>query len=331
MSNPIISVVMPVYNGGKYLKEAIDSILNQTLTNFEFIIINDGSTDNTEEIILSYDDERIFYVKNKTNLQIVKTLNKGIDLAKGKYIARMDADDISLPKRFEKQFRFMEEYPDIDVCGSYVKTIGSRQLIWRYPVSSQFIKVACLFFSPIAHPSVFGRTVFFQSNRYNFDYQKAEDFKLWTSNIYKTNFSNIPEVLVNYRLHDSQTGEKYSDVQLQISNVIRKEMLGYLGVTYTDEELDTHIKISRYKYVDMYIAEEWLCKLKDTNKRSNAFDEESFEIFINDKWWWVVNNSTHRGLEIFLYYCRSNTIRLHRKKWLHFIKFFMKCLIRYSS
>ena len=108
MSKPLVSVLMAVYNGEKYLLEAIESILNQTYTNFEFLIINDGSTDSTEEIILSYSDQRIRYIKNEQNLKLIASLNKGLDLAKGKYIARMDADDISLPDRLEKQVNFLE-------------------------------------------------------------------------------------------------------------------------------------------------------------------------------------------------------------------------------
>jgi len=115
---PAVSVVMPVYNGEKYLRESIDSILNQTYTDYEFIIVNDGSNDKTEEIILSYNDNRIRYIKNEKNLQIVKSLNRGIELAKGRYIARMDADDISLPRRFEKQITFMENNLEIGVCGT---------------------------------------------------------------------------------------------------------------------------------------------------------------------------------------------------------------------
>ena len=112
MKNPLVSILMPVYNSEKYLREAIKSILNQTFTNFELIIINDGSTDNSLKIIKSFKDNRIKIIKNKGNLGLIKTLNKGIDLAQGKYIARMDADDIAMPKRLEKQIAFFNENPD---------------------------------------------------------------------------------------------------------------------------------------------------------------------------------------------------------------------------
>ena len=112
---PLITVLMPVYNGEKYLQQAIESILKQTFTDFEFLIINDGSTDNSENIILSYDDSRIRYIKNEENLRLIRTLNKGIELAKGKYIARMDCDDISLPYRFEKQLKEFQNNPHLDM------------------------------------------------------------------------------------------------------------------------------------------------------------------------------------------------------------------------
>ena len=117
---PVISVIMPVYNTKeKFLREAVESILNQTFTDFEFIIINDGSDSITEDIILSYKDLRIKYLKNEQNLGIVQSLNKAVKTAKGKYIARMDADDISMPHRLEKQYEFMENHPQCGVCGTY--------------------------------------------------------------------------------------------------------------------------------------------------------------------------------------------------------------------
>ena len=124
MTSATVTVLMPVYNGEMYLREAIDSILHQTFTDFEFLIINDGSTDNSETIILSYDDSRIRYEKNDSNLKLIATLNKGIELAKGKYIVRMDADDISIPDRIEKQVAFLEKNPDVGICGSWFTAFG---------------------------------------------------------------------------------------------------------------------------------------------------------------------------------------------------------------
>ena len=134
MKSPQISVVMPAYNAEKYITEAIDSILFQTFKDFEFIIINDASTDSTKDIIESYKDPRIKLVNNEQNKGVAKSLNIGISVACGKYIARMDADDIALPERFQKQFDFMEQHPNIDVCGSWAKKTGNENEIINNPV-----------------------------------------------------------------------------------------------------------------------------------------------------------------------------------------------------
>ena len=124
IKTPKITVLMPVYNGEKYLKESIESILKQTFRDFEFLIINDTSTDESEKIIRSFKDSRIKLIKNEKNIGLTKSLNKGLDLAKGEYMARMDADDISLPKRLEIQVAFMDKNPKIGVIGAWAKVIG---------------------------------------------------------------------------------------------------------------------------------------------------------------------------------------------------------------
>ncbi|MFN5442865.1 MAG: glycosyltransferase family 2 protein, partial [Crocinitomicaceae bacterium] len=152
---PDVSVVMPVYNGEQYLKEAIESILSQTYVNFEFIIINDGSEDNSEEIILSYNDPRIVYIKNLENLKLIKTLNIGFSKAKGKYIARMDADDISLPRRLEKQVDYLERNPDIGVLGTGVFLKGEKEISkLLYHTDDKSLRFALAFYCPFIHPSV---------------------------------------------------------------------------------------------------------------------------------------------------------------------------------
>ena len=126
MRNPKITVLMPVYNGEKYLREAIGSILNQTFNDFEFLIINDSSTDSTREIILSYDDTRIRLEDNEKNIGLTHSLNKGLRLAKGKYVARMDADDISLPDRLEKQLAVIENNTDVSIVACWIDIIDKN-------------------------------------------------------------------------------------------------------------------------------------------------------------------------------------------------------------
>lgn len=329
MTKPIISVVMPVYNGEKYLREAIDSILNQTYNNFEFIILNDGSTDKTEEIILSYDDTRIVYVKNEENLQIVKTLNKGVSLAKGKYIARMDADDISQPDRFKKQIQFMEHNPDVGVCGTWVKTFGDTVTNWAYPTESSELYVSLLFYTPIAHPSVIIRKVIFNKFMYEQSYNKAEDYKLWVDISKKYKIVNIPFFLLRYRLHSSQTGAVNNQYQLNITNKIRKEVLSDFGLIYEEQEFNTHVAISHYQIIDLFEAEKWLVKIITHNKRVNYFSHEFLIKIITRHWFYIVNQHTDKGLGIFIHYLFRSSLPI-KKSLISSVKLFVKCFTQYN-
>ncbi len=127
---PKISVVLPVYNSEKYIAEAVQSILDQTFTDFELLIINDASTDGTLQILESFKDDRLKIINNPTNLKVVKSLNKGLELAQGEFIARMDADDIAYPQRFEKQIAYFKKYPQVDVCGTWVQAFGDDNFIF---------------------------------------------------------------------------------------------------------------------------------------------------------------------------------------------------------
>ena len=212
MNSPMISVIMPVYNGEKYLIEAIESILNQTYKDFEFIILNDGSTDKTEEIILSYQDPRIVYVKNDENLQIVETLNKGIELAKGKYIARMDADDISLPDRFEKQINIFKKQSYIGAVFATViliDTTGEILQNWEADQNciehTQFAKILPKM-NCFAHPSLMIDASLLKEYQYNVFPKYAEDYNLWLRLFSDgVKFYKINEPLVYYRIHHTST------------------------------------------------------------------------------------------------------------------------------
>ena len=240
MTEPIVSVVMPVYNGSQYLREAIDSILNQTFKDFELIIVNDGSTDNSEDIILSYKDPRLCYIKNEKNSGICITLNKGLDYAHGKYIARMDCDDISLPERFKKQVDYLERHQNIGAIGTDIITFGEG-LDERYFdfVHDQYgCKAGLLFATCFAHPTVMLRTSIINEHKLRYDdaYRGLEDFELWYRLSKYSDIANLPEALVKYRLHKSQVTQ---NVTKQVSDMEKKflrDRFLYYG-TFTDKEL----------------------------------------------------------------------------------------------
>jgi glycosyltransferase involved in cell wall biosynthesis len=228
ISNPLVSVVMPVYNSENYIVEAIESILNQTYKNFEFIIINDGSTDKTLDIIKKYakKDKRIKVVNNEKNLKICKSLNKGILLSKGKYIARADGDDISLKNRFKEQIEFLEKNKDVGVVGGYMQIFngetGKNISIRRYETDDKKLKKNIFFYSPLSHPTVvFRKEVFNKLGMYDENYHDCEDLELWFRIGSKYKFANIPKILIKYRYHpNSITVRKIRRMEI-LSNKLR--------------------------------------------------------------------------------------------------------------
>ena len=210
---PRVSVLMPVYKTkNEFLIEAIDSILAQTFSDFEFLILDDCPTDNREHIVLSYNDNRIKYIKNDTNLGITPSRNKLLEMARGEYIAVMDHDDVSLPNRFEKQVAYLDEHKDIGVVGSFIhKIVGKKDV--KLPVEDRDIKSGLMMKCVIVHPaSMIRKSVLTENNiHYEEHYSPSEDYKLYCKLIDYTNFYNIPEVLFNYRDHKNNTSRNQFD------------------------------------------------------------------------------------------------------------------------
>lgn len=192
-----VTILMPAYNSSEpEFRQAIESILNQTFKDFEFLIINDGSTNNVESVVLSYKDPRIHYKKNPSNLGIIKTLNRGLELAQGKYIARLDSDDYSYPTRLEKQFEFMEKNPDIAVLGTFVE--GRLNTPIKPEDVTLIQRYVC---GLITHSSVMIRKSVLDEHNLKYDKNclHAEDFKLWSDISQYSKLAIYPEVLTYYR------------------------------------------------------------------------------------------------------------------------------------
>jgi glycosyltransferase involved in cell wall biosynthesis len=241
MNTPKLTVLMPVYNCEPYLREAIDSILQQTFSDFEFLIINDASTDASEEIILSYTDPRIKYVKNDVNLRLVGTLNRGLDLIATPYMVRMDGDDVSTPDRLQKLFSYMESNPDIGVCGSFIETFGNDNTVWKYDEDDEMIRPCIFYKSMIGHASAIFRMSVLNENgiRYSERHIHMEDRVMWLSLFHITKFHNLQEVLYKYRILEHnvtvmnrnsriERSEKYfSEVFLSLDLKCNKDLLRF--------------------------------------------------------------------------------------------------------
>jgi glycosyltransferase involved in cell wall biosynthesis len=208
---PKVSVVMPAYNAAAYLDEAIRSILNQTFRDFEFIIVNDGSWDDTNSILDKYQklDSRI-RVYHQENQGMISALNRGCRLARSQYIARMDADDISFTNRLERQVEYIEKHPHIGILGSWIciEKNGSVARSWRPPTSPKILKWTLFFGVCVAHPSVLMRRQLIEHlNFYRAEATHAEDVDLWLRASSITEFGNVPEVLLKYRVWEGSTSQ----------------------------------------------------------------------------------------------------------------------------
>lgn len=238
----LISILLPVYNSEKTISETINSLLCQTVQDFELIIINDASNDSSEDVIMSYSDTRIRYYRNEKNMGLIYTLNRGIRLAEGKYIARMDSDDIALPTRLEKQLEVMEKYPEIIVCGTGIETFGNvnkrRKIL--YPEHDKQLKECLIRRSCFAHPTVLIRRSVLVNNNLCYDkgYRHAEDYKLWIDLSDFGAFYNIPEVLLYYRMSETQITSSHKEEVANISKYCRRE---YISKLFKDDVLDKEI------------------------------------------------------------------------------------------
>ena len=244
-SRPMLSVLMPVYNAEQYLIESIESVLAQSYLDFEFIIINDGSCDNSEEIILGFPDARIRYFNNTKNLGVIEALNYGLQLARGKYVARMDADDIAISTRFERQIQYLEDNPEVTMVGSFIETIEPSPTIISYPTDAKAVAGELYFHCCIAHPTLMMRMKTIRSRGIFYpQVPSAEDYGLYMSLMPGVKIENIPAVLLRYRLHAHQISTRFSAQQAKSSRMVRESFFArLLSRPVDDGEASIHQKV----------------------------------------------------------------------------------------
>lgn len=252
MNNPLVSVLMPCYNAEEHVEQALNSILGQTYSNIEVIAINDCSKDNTGTILhsIAKKDNRVKVIENEENLKLIRTLNKGISLCKGEYIARMDADDIALPQRLEKEVAFLEENRDHDIVSSlflaFHSDSPSKKTLHYNPLKHEDLRAYMLFKSGICHPAVMIRKRVFSELGLKFetDYLHVEDYAFWSKAIYETKIANIGEPLLLYRVHQQQVSSLHEDLQLENKKKVFKIHCQHLGLPQSDEDLDIYSSVA---------------------------------------------------------------------------------------
>jgi glycosyltransferase involved in cell wall biosynthesis len=284
-TGPLVSVILPIYNCQLYIKESVESILNQTFTDFELIIIDDASTDGTFEIVEKIIDPRIRLIKKPKNSGYTESLNLGLELSKGLYIARMDGDDISLPNRFKEQVKLLNENQNIIVCGTWFQLSHNKQII-KHPSSHEEIKLALLEYCAIGHPTVMFRKEVYSKYHVKYDstMEPAEDYNLWVNVLPYGDLFNIPVVHLIYRSHDEQTSIKKKIAQQENSLKAKERLLSYLNplvniaseITFDYAKADENkLKFLRYEY--------GIAQLIKANDERSFFENSAFRTLMNTR------------------------------------------------
>ncbi|ACF45410.1 glycosyl transferase family 2 [Prosthecochloris aestuarii DSM 271] len=306
--HPLVTVLMPVYNGEKHLADAVRSILDQTYRNFEFLVMDDGSTDKSLDIVKSFEDERIIVKRSDRNSGIAKTLNKGIALARGKYIARMDCDDISLPDRLRRQADYLETHSDTGLIGSGIQKIkkSRKQKVFTWPSKDTEIKLDLLFQSAFFHPTIMARASLLRKIGYDEELLYAQDYALWTKLAPETAFANLPEALLLYRTHDEQVTKKKGKQQAAIARLVKENYLFTLFGEITPEQLSVHHDIAeRNRNTNLTLAGQWLEALVDMNRKKAIFPEDLFLKMMARKWWNCCKNNNQSAAKLWQDYKKS--------------------------
>lgn len=240
---PLVSVLMSVYNGMPYVEQAVQSILDQNFTNFEFLIVDNASSDSTRELLHAFNDPRISLIENSDNIGPPRALNKALWLAQGTYLARMDADDVALPSRLCKQVDFMESHPEYSVIGTQRRIIdhlGNPQYTTPVPTTQDDLLWRILFTSPFAHSSVMmRREIVSDIGGYNEDLRHAADYELWSRILHQGyQIANLPDQLMLIRVHPDTDGNTANQELLtaEVSRVSRQNAYTLLGIAIDQED-----------------------------------------------------------------------------------------------
>ncbi len=312
-----------MYNGQRYVREAVDSVLRQTFRDFELLVIDDGSTDATAHIIDSFDDRRIKLIKNEKRLKLSGALNRGFDLARGEYIARMDADDICFERRFAVQAAFLDKHPQLGICGCHTRVFGMKRYgVHHAPLGKDRVKAHLLFDNPFVHPSVMLRKRLFNRHalRYNGDYYPTEDYELWSRALRLYPGDNIDSVLLKYRLHkNSMTRSDWTNMDHKATRIIGR-IFAQAGVALTQDELGFHRTIGRETScaftnpADICRGENWFLHLGAINLAKKIVSPSALSDITAEAWFRLCFNSSQLGTWIVRKYMLSQLVagRGHR-------------------
>jgi glycosyltransferase involved in cell wall biosynthesis len=332
---PEVTVLMPVFNGAAFLRDAVESVLTQSFRDFELLIVDDCSQDDSVPIIKSYRDSRIRLVHSDHRLRLAGALNLGLEKAKGRFIARMDADDKSRPHRIAKQIRFLSQNPSIAICGAAVRRFGSgRREYIGYPSTPALVKAFALFHCPFSHPTVMFRREWFVSSGFLFDvdYYPTEDYELWDRVLEQYEGANIPEVLLDYRIHSQAlTQADWSLMEAQAGRVNARQ-LKRLGFRLNNDEALFHRRVAMRQVGDdleqLSRAEIWLMEILQANDRQTIYDKVALHCVVRNLWFEICMNTTELGIVICNRFRRSKLFTGSGSDFRHLVILYFSALRR---
>lgn len=286
---------MPAFNRERYLRSAMESVLCQTFEDFELLIIDDGSTDQTVAIVESFEDPRIRLMRNETNLGIPRTRNLGIDNARGELLAWMDSDDVAYPQRLERQVAFLDAHPECALVGAWARWIdedGTPMRVRRRPTGSDTIRARLLFLGCFTNTTTTARREILAKYRFNEDFALGSDVELWSRLARDHVVDNLPEVLVDHRAHSGRAG---GDLGARKGSLAKNKhrvvmaQLDLLGVSFDDKDVERHLGLRTQKSVPMdasYLewAQRWLLSLCAANRERGVFPEPAFRDAAAERW-----------------------------------------------
>ena len=296
MKQPLISVIMSTYNDELYIEESLRSILNQTLADFELIIYDDCSTDHTVEKIRAFHDPRIQLICNEENCGLTKNLNKGLRIAKGKYIARMDGDDISELTRFEKQVAFLEEHPSIYLISCHAQNFGESDLVNRIQGNSEVLRCRMLIRPVFAHPGFMMRRELIEEGFfYDETFRTAQDYEFAVRAAGTHEIGMVPEILLHYRVHKKQISNTVNDNQVTNADRVRQKQLGQLKITLSGEEQQVYndwvYERKPQSFEEFLEASALLQRFVTANEKTGIYDGRVLEKTLKRLLYtWVIRN-----------------------------------------
>lgn len=340
MENPVLSAVMLVYNGEKYLNEAIDSVLNQSFKDFEFIIINDGSTDSSLKIINAYTDERIRVINNGTNLGIPASRNIGLSEARGEYLAWCDCDDINFANRFKEQVDYLKNNSEYGVCGTWqIYSKGKRTFVNRTKKQHELVKAILLFVPSIMNPTSMLRLSMLNANKlkYNNNLAIAEDHDLFLRCSMYFSLTNVQKVLVKYRASETSIIKKFESKENEsekIHNEIYMQALRYLGIEPDKSELKLHSLCASENgfanFDEFKLCHNWLIKIKIVNNETKVYDHKMLNRVLADRFYVMSKRASNYGLITLKYYLSHSYKNFGYINFDQIWKLVIRCIIKYN-